>query len=108
MKIQSLAIHNPWPAGIPQFYSECAQITLTGGTGAGTPSPLVAIPGYISDTDPGYTVNIYSDVSSIMQEVRKSELTKCLVHQLHGPRTCCVVLLDKEADRTQSGVIEAV
>jgi len=60
LKIQSLAIHNPWPAGIPQFYSECAQVTVVGG-GSGTPGPLVSIPGYITDTDPGYTVNIYSN-----------------------------------------------
>lgn len=60
LRIQQLGIHNPWPAGIPQFYLECAQISVTGG-GSGTPSPLVEIPGFITDTDPGYTVNIYSN-----------------------------------------------
>jgi len=60
LRIQSLAIHNPWPAGIPQFYTECAQLTVTAG-GSGTPGPLVSIPGFISASDPGYTVNIYTN-----------------------------------------------
>lgn len=63
LRIQQLAIHNPWPAGTPQFYLECAQISVTGG-GSGTPGPLVEIPGYIDGTEPGYTVNIYSDFSN--------------------------------------------
>jgi hypothetical protein len=60
LRIQQLGIHNPWPAGIPQFYVECAQITVTGG-GSKTLSPMVAIPGAFKDTDPGYIVNIYND-----------------------------------------------
>ncbi|TAQ87254.1 hypothetical protein B7494_g4408 [Chlorociboria aeruginascens] len=60
LRVQQLAIHNPWPAGIPQFYLECAQITVTNG-GSGTPGPLVEIPGFITGTEPGYTVNIYSN-----------------------------------------------
>jgi len=60
LRIQQLGIHNPYPAGIPQFYIECAQITVTNG-GSGTPGPLVSIPGFITGTEPGYTVNIYSD-----------------------------------------------
>ncbi|KUJ17734.1 uncharacterized protein LY89DRAFT_707156 [Mollisia scopiformis] len=60
LRFQQLGIHNPWPAGIPQFYVECAQITVTGG-GSGTPGPLVSIPGYITGDEPGYTVNIYSN-----------------------------------------------
>ncbi|EDN91795.1 hypothetical protein SS1G_07656 [Sclerotinia sclerotiorum 1980 UF-70] len=60
IRIQQLGIHNPYPGGIPQFYIECAQVTVTNG-GSGTPGPLVSIPGAFSDTDPGYTVNIYSN-----------------------------------------------
>ncbi|TVY41480.1 putative endo-beta-1,4-glucanase D [Lachnellula subtilissima] len=60
LRIQQLAIHNPYPAGTPQFYIECAQITVTGG-GTGTPGPLVSIPGWIDGTEPGYVVNIYND-----------------------------------------------
>ena len=54
LRPQQLAIHNPYPAGIPQFYTECAQITVTGG-GSTNPSPTVKIPGYITGTEPGYT-----------------------------------------------------
>lgn len=60
LRTQQLAIHNPWPGGIPQFYVSCTQITVTGG-GTGTPGPLVSIPGFISNTDPGYTANIYNN-----------------------------------------------
>jgi len=60
LRTQQLAIHNPWPAGIPQFYTSCTQLTVTNG-GSGTPGPLVSIPGFISATDPGYTVNIYTN-----------------------------------------------
>ncbi|KAH8805901.1 glycosyl hydrolase family 61-domain-containing protein [Xylogone sp. PMI_703] len=60
LRIQQLAIHNPYPAGIPQFYISCAQVRVTGG-GSGTPGPLVSIPGFITGTEPGYTVNIYTN-----------------------------------------------
>ncbi|KAK3393939.1 glycosyl hydrolase family 61-domain-containing protein [Podospora didyma] len=63
LRIQSLAIHNPWPAGIPQFYVSCAQITVTGG-GSATPGPTALIPGAFKATDPGYTVNIYSNFNN--------------------------------------------
>ncbi|KAI1826360.1 glycoside hydrolase [Xylaria intraflava] len=59
LRIQQLAIHNPWPAGIPQFYISCAQVTVTGGSGTASPE-YAQIPGAFKDTDPGYTVNIYS------------------------------------------------
>lgn len=60
LRIQSLGIHNPYPAGTPQFYISCAQVTVTGG-GSGNPGPTVSIPGAFKDTDPGYTVNIYTN-----------------------------------------------
>jgi hypothetical protein len=58
LRIEQLGIHNPWPAGIPQFYVGCAQIRVTGG-GSGL-SPSVAIPGHVSQSDSGYTANIYN------------------------------------------------
>jgi len=61
--MQQLGIHNPYPAGIPQFYIGCAQITVTNG-GSGTPGPLVSIPGFIKGDEPGYTVNIYNGFTS--------------------------------------------
>ncbi|KAK4127011.1 carbohydrate-binding module family 1 protein [Parathielavia appendiculata] len=60
IRIQSLGIHNPWPAGIPQFYISCAQVTVTNG-GSGNPGPTVSIPGAFKESDPGYTANIYSN-----------------------------------------------
>jgi len=58
VRIQSLGIHNPWPAGIPQFYISCAQVKVTGG-GSANP-PTVQIPGAFKETDSGYTANIYN------------------------------------------------
>ncbi|KAI1365115.1 endoglucanase II [Xylaria arbuscula] len=63
LRIQSLAIHNPWPAGIPQFYISCAQVKVTGGTGSANPT-YALIPGAFKETDPGYTVNIYTNFSN--------------------------------------------
>ncbi|PNP79225.1 hypothetical protein FNYG_07301 [Fusarium nygamai] len=63
LRIQSLGIHNPWPAGIPQFYISCAQISVTGG-GSTVPGNQVKIPGAFKETDPGYTANIYSNFNS--------------------------------------------
>ncbi|KAK2738081.1 fungal cellulose binding domain-containing protein [Colletotrichum kahawae] len=63
LRIQSLAIHNPWPAGIPQFYISCAQINVTGSS-ASAFSPTLSIPGAFKETDPGYTANIYNGFTS--------------------------------------------
>ena len=56
VRIQSLGIHNPWPAGIPQFYVGCAQVKVTGG-GSANP-PTVKIPGVFKESDSGYTANV--------------------------------------------------
>ncbi|KAF2495053.1 hypothetical protein BU16DRAFT_509604 [Lophium mytilinum] len=61
LRIEQLAIHNP--GGTPQFYVACAQVKVTG-SGSGSPSPVVAIPGHIKATDPGYTANIYNDFTN--------------------------------------------
>jgi len=63
VRIQSLAIHNPYPGGTPQFYVSCAQVTVTGG-GSTDLGPKVTIPGFITKADPGYTANIYSGFTS--------------------------------------------
>lgn len=60
LRVEQLAIHNP--GATPQFFISCAQIRISGG-GSGEPSPLVEIPGHISADDPGYTANIYDNVS---------------------------------------------
>ncbi|RDL39050.1 Uncharacterized protein BP5553_03390 [Venustampulla echinocandica] len=63
VRIQSLAIHNPYPGGTPQFYVGCAQVAITGG-GSTDLGPKVAIPGAFKATDPGYTANIYNQFTS--------------------------------------------
>ncbi|KAF2456416.1 glycoside hydrolase [Lineolata rhizophorae] len=74
LRIQQLGIHNPYPAGIPQFYISCAQISVTGG-GNAEPSPLVDIPGAFHEDDPGYTANIYNNFNSY--EVPGPEVFTC-------------------------------
>lgn len=62
LRIQNLAIHNPWPAGIPQFYISCAQVSVSGG--GGKTFSGVSIPGAFKETDPGYTANIYNNFTN--------------------------------------------
>jgi Auxiliary Activity family 9 (formerly GH61) len=62
-RIQSLAIYNP--GSTPQWYMSCAQLAVTGG-GTKDLGPKVAIPGAFKATDPGYTVNIYNNVSELL------------------------------------------
>ncbi|KAJ3563644.1 hypothetical protein NP233_g8808 [Leucocoprinus birnbaumii] len=54
-----LALHQ---ANTPQWYPECAQLTVTGGGGK-TPSGsyLVSFPGAYSASDPSININIYAD-----------------------------------------------
>ncbi|KAL0930208.1 fungal cellulose binding domain-containing protein [Colletotrichum truncatum] len=59
LRIQSLAIHNPWPAGVPQFYISCAQINVTGSSASASSfASTLDIPGAFKQTDPGYTANV--------------------------------------------------
>jgi len=73
LRIEQLAIHNPYPS-LPQFYVACAQITVTGGSGSLSPS--LTIPGHISESDPGYTANIY-DPSFTSYTVPGGPVTEC-------------------------------
>ncbi|KAF2423749.1 hypothetical protein EJ08DRAFT_737315 [Tothia fuscella] len=61
LRIQQIGLHNP--GGDPQFYVSCAQLTVSGGSGAAVPAG-VSIPGAFSKSDPGYKVNIYNGFSS--------------------------------------------
>jgi len=54
VRIEQMGLH---VVGAPQWYISCAQIKITGG-GSGNPSK-VSLPGYVSPSDPGLTVNIY-------------------------------------------------
>ncbi|KAK6344100.1 hypothetical protein TWF696_007747 [Orbilia brochopaga] len=62
LRAEQIGIHNPWPAGIPQFYIGCLQLQVTGG-GSCSPS-YFTIPGHIRENDPGITVNIYTNFNS--------------------------------------------
>ncbi|RVD80991.1 uncharacterized protein DFL_008873 [Arthrobotrys flagrans] len=62
LRAEQIGIHNPYPAGDPQFYIGCAQLEITNG-GNCSPS-YFSIPGHIRATDPGITVNIYSNFNS--------------------------------------------
>ncbi|KAJ6259754.1 Endoglucanase-4 [Drechslerella dactyloides] len=62
LRAEQIGIHNPYPAGIPQFYIGCLQLQVTGG-GSCSPS-YFNIPGHIRENDPGITVNIYNNFNS--------------------------------------------
>jgi hypothetical protein len=91
LRIEQLGIHNPWPAGIPQFYIGCAQIRVTGG-GSGL-SPSVAIPGHVSASDPGYTANVRTRIE-FDDEIQGARADRGLdlqpqLHLLHRSRWPC-------------------
>ncbi|TDL23027.1 cellulose-growth-specific protein [Rickenella mellea] len=57
IRFETIALHS-LPA---QMYPECAQLSITnGGTRAPAASELVTFPGAYSNTDPGLTVNLYT------------------------------------------------
>ncbi|KAF3940683.1 Endoglucanase-7 [Dactylella cylindrospora] len=55
---EHIAVHGSGSIGGAQFYMSCAQIEISGGTGA-TPSPVGKIPGIYKATDPGIYFNPY-------------------------------------------------
>jgi len=60
IRFETIALHS-LPA---QFYPECAQITITGGGSlAPTAAQLVSFPGAYSNSDPGLTIDIYSNAA---------------------------------------------
>jgi len=61
LRFELIALHSASTYPGAQFYMECAQITVTGGTGTATPA-TVSIPGLYSGSDPGIKVNIYNSV----------------------------------------------
>ena len=71
-----LALHAASSQGGAQFYMECAQINVVGGTGAKTPA-TVSIPGTYKATDPGILTNIYTMTSSSTYAIPGPEPFKC-------------------------------
>ncbi|KAI0092864.1 glycoside hydrolase family 61 protein [Irpex rosettiformis] len=58
LRHEIIALHAASSYPGAQFYMECAQLQITGGTGAKTPA-TVSFPGAYSGTNPGITINIY-------------------------------------------------
>lgn len=63
LRAELIALHAAGSAQGAQFYMECAQINVSGGTGTKTPS-TVSLPGAYSATDPGILINIYQTLTS--------------------------------------------
>lgn len=63
LRAEIIALHAASSSGGAQFYMECAQINVTGGTGAKSPA-TVSLPGAYSASDPGILINIYQTLSS--------------------------------------------
>ncbi|KAK2764605.1 hypothetical protein FQN54_009300 [Arachnomyces sp. PD_36] len=60
LRFELLALHSAYDQGGAQFYMECAQIRVTGGSGTATPE-TVSLPGAYSASDPGITLMIYDN-----------------------------------------------
>ncbi|KAJ0115180.1 glycosyl hydrolase family 61 [Diaporthe amygdali] len=58
MRGEHIALHGAQEVGGAQFYIGCAQLTVTG-SGAGSPSPTVKIPGVYDGTEDGIVINLY-------------------------------------------------
>jgi hypothetical protein len=58
LRAEMLALHAAGSYPGAQFYQECAQINVIGGTGAKKPS-TVSLPGAYSRSDPGVQISIY-------------------------------------------------
>ncbi|KAK7701667.1 hypothetical protein SLS64_010115 [Diaporthe eres] len=59
LRAEMIALHGAGNYPGAQFYTECAQINVVGGTGSKTPSDTVSFPGAYKGTDPGVKINIY-------------------------------------------------
>ncbi|KAH6888403.1 glycosyl hydrolase family 61-domain-containing protein [Thelonectria olida] len=58
MRAEHIGLHAAGSAGGAQFYIGCAQLAVEG-SGSGSPSPTVQIPGYLTGEEPGVLINIY-------------------------------------------------
>lgn len=57
MKVEIIALHGAFQEGAAQFYTECAQVKVTG-SGTSTPA-TVSFPGAYSASHPGILIGIY-------------------------------------------------
>jgi hypothetical protein len=65
VRVESIALHQAQSVGGAQMYLSCAQVEVTGGgSGSGTPGPLVAFPGAYNANDPGLRWSYYPIATS--------------------------------------------
>ncbi|CZS97724.1 related to endoglucanase B [Rhynchosporium agropyri] len=62
LRAEIIALHNAGSTAGAQFYMECAQINVSGGTASSKPA-TVSLPGAYSPTDPGILINIYQTLT---------------------------------------------
>ncbi|RYP14667.1 hypothetical protein DL765_006233 [Monosporascus sp. GIB2] len=58
LRVEIAALHSAYSQNGVQFYTSCAQLSVSGG-GSTTPSQTVSIPGVYSKSDPSILINIY-------------------------------------------------
>ncbi|KAL1760529.1 glycoside hydrolase [Schizophyllum commune] len=63
LRHELIALHGASNYPGAQFYMECAQIEVTGGSGSASPK-TVSFPGAYSGSDPGIKINIYQTLDS--------------------------------------------
>ncbi|KAI0682468.1 glycoside hydrolase family 61 protein [Cerioporus squamosus] len=63
LRHEIIALHAASSYPGAQFYMECAQINITGGSGAKSPA-TVSFPGAYKGTDPGVKINIYQTLQN--------------------------------------------
>ena len=59
LRTEMIALHSASSNAGAQFYMECAQINISGGTGTASPATY-SIPGIYKANDPGVLVNVYT------------------------------------------------
>ncbi|KIM97510.1 glycoside hydrolase family 61 protein [Oidiodendron maius Zn] len=63
LRPELLALHAASGLNGAQFYMECAQINISGGSGSKTPA-TVSFPGAYAQDDPGILINIYTTLTT--------------------------------------------
>ncbi|KAI5916974.1 glycoside hydrolase family 61 protein [Camillea tinctor] len=58
LRVETLALHSAYAQNGAQFYTSCAQLKVSGGSGS-LPSSTVSFPGAYTATDPSVMINIY-------------------------------------------------
>lgn len=64
MRVEHIALHTAETYPGAQFYVECAQLRVTGGSASSVPGPTVKIPGVYTGAEPGITISIFYPIPS--------------------------------------------